>query len=79
MTFPVIAAFTNPMNISANPQSLLWILPLAVAGVVVYKALTIRKIVPALFFKEVFALLAFLIGLLIVITLILFAITWLAT
>ena len=79
MTLPVIASFTRALDVPTNALSLLWILPLAFAGVVVYKALTIQKIVPALFFKEVFALLTFLIGLLIVITLILFAVTLIAT
>jgi hypothetical protein len=79
MTFPVIASFTRALEMPTNALSLLWLLPLALAGVVVYKALTIRKITAVFFLKEVFALLAFLIGLLIIITLILFVITWIAT
>ena len=79
MTFLVIASFTRALEMPTNALSLLWLFPLALAGVVVYKALTIRRITAAFFLKEVFALLAFLIGLLIIITVILFVITWIAT
>ncbi len=79
MTFSVIAAFTRVLDMPTNALSLLWLFPLALAGVVVYKALTIRKLNAVVFLREVFALLAFLIGLLIIITVILFVITWIAT
>jgi len=50
-------------------------LPLAVAGCIDYKAMKLPEIRLGIFLREVFALLAFLIGLLIIIVLALFAVT----
>lgn len=54
---------------------MLWLFPLAVAGVIVYKAMKVSKITPHIFLKEVAALFLFLIGLLIIITLALLVLT----
>jgi len=67
MITSLIASFTAPMDISTTPSSLLWILPLAVAGVIVYKAMKVKTIKPLPFIKETSLLFAFLVGLLIIV------------
>lgn len=49
----VVASFTAPEKIGANPQSMLWLLPLVAAIVVVYKATKVPEIKTANFLKEV--------------------------
>jgi len=56
-----------------------WLFPLAVAGVIVYKAMKIKQITLSRFVKEFAALFLFLIGLLILITLAIYAIALIAT
>jgi hypothetical protein len=75
----ILATFTSPENIGTTPQSVFWLLPLAVAGCVVYKAMKLPEIRLGIFLREVFALLAFLIGLLFIIVLGLFAVTAIST
>ena len=79
MLHEIIAGFTRPINIGTTPQSMLWLFPLAIAGVIVYKAMKLPKITLGFFLKEVAALFLFLIGLLIIITLALFAIVVIVT
>jgi hypothetical protein len=50
--FKVLASFTSPEEIGVNPQSMLWMLPLAAAIAVVYKAIKMSKITPGNFVKE---------------------------
>jgi len=52
-TFLFLATFTAPQTIGTNPQSLLWLLPLAAAVAIVYKATKIKTITAASFIKEV--------------------------
>lgn len=49
----VIATFTVPENISANPQAVFWLLPLMAAIVIVYKATKLPTITAGVFLKEV--------------------------
>ncbi len=49
----VVASFTAPEKIGANPQSMLWLLPLLAAIVVVYKTTKMPEIKTANFLKEV--------------------------
>jgi hypothetical protein len=49
----VMASFTTPEEIGANPQSMLWLLPLVAAIVVVYKATKLPEIRAGNFLKEV--------------------------
>jgi ABC-type Co2+ transport system permease subunit len=49
----VVASFTAPEKIGANPQSMLWLLPLVAAIVVVYKATKLPEIKIGNFLKEV--------------------------
>ena len=48
----VVASFTAPEEIGANPQSMLWLLPLAAAIAVVYKATKLPTITARNFIKE---------------------------
>lgn len=75
----IIASFTHPINIGTTPQSMFWLFPLAVAGVVVYKAMKVRQITFKHFLKQTTALFLFLIGLLIIITLAIYVISLIET
>jgi len=77
--FCLLANFFTPEQIGTNPAQLLWLLPLAVAGVVVYKAIKLPQITIGFFLKEVISLFTFLICLLLLITLAIFVITALMT
>jgi hypothetical protein len=48
----LLASFTAPEDIRMNPQSMLWMLPLAAAIAVVYKATKLHAITPRSFIKE---------------------------
>jgi hypothetical protein len=50
--FKVLASFTSPEEIGVSPQSVLWMLPLAAAIAVVYKAIKMPKITSGKFIKE---------------------------
>ena len=56
MLFLPIATFTAPESIGTSPQSLLWVLPLAAAIAVVYKAVKLPNIVAVNFIRETVAL-----------------------
>jgi len=56
MLFLPIATFTAPESIGTSPQSLLWVLPLAAAIAVVYKAVKLPKITAVNFIRETVAL-----------------------
>ncbi len=56
-----------------------WLFPLAIAGVIVYKAMKVKEITLSHFLKETVALFLFLIGLLILITLAIYTIALIAT
>ena len=75
----LLATFFSPETIGTNPAQLLWLLPLAVAGVIVYKAVKLPQITPALFLKETVILLAFLLSVLLLVTVAIFAATILMT
>ncbi|MCH7556768.1 MAG: hypothetical protein IIB56_04840 [Planctomycetes bacterium] len=48
----VMATFTTPEKIGADPQSMLWLLPLVAAIAIVYKATKLPEIKAANFLKE---------------------------
>ena len=75
----LLTTFSVPQDISTTGTQLLWLMPLAIAGIVVYKAIKLPQISPALFLREVFTLFIFLLGLLLLITIVIFAITYLMT
>lgn len=70
----ILVNFFSPEQIGTTGAQLLWLLPLAAAGVVVYKAIKLPQITAAIFFKEVIALLAFLLCLLLIITIAIFGV-----
>jgi hypothetical protein len=73
----VVASFTAPERIGANPQSMLWLLPLLAAIVVVYKATKVPEIKTANFLKEVAILFGSIIVFMIITALALCALAWL--
>ena len=54
--FLILASFTSPEAIGTNPQSMLWILPLAAAISIVYKTIKVPKITAHSFIKDTFQL-----------------------
>jgi hypothetical protein len=70
-----LATFLSPETIGTNPVQLLWLLPLAVAGVVVYKTIKLPQITTALLIRESIILLAFLLCLLVLVNIGIFAVT----
>ncbi len=54
----ISAAFTTPLEIGTTSSSLLWLLPLAAAISIVYKAVKLPKITAVNFIKEISLLFA---------------------
>ncbi len=79
ITTVIMASFTRPEQIGTNPQSLLWLLPLAAAIVIVYKATKMSKITPAAFIKEAATLFGSIIVFIIIIAAALYGLGWLIT
>jgi len=50
--FLIIATFTHPGTVQTNASSMLWLLPLAAAIAIIYKATKLPTITPANFIKE---------------------------
>jgi len=75
----VVASFTAPEEIGANPQSMLWLLPLVAAIVVVYKATKLPEIKIGNFLKEVAILFGSIVVFMIVTGLALCVLSWLIT
>ncbi len=48
----ILASFTTPEQVGIDPQSMLWLLPLAASIAVVYKATKVRKVEAVSFFRE---------------------------
>ncbi len=77
--FSIMATFTSPENIGTNPQSLLWLLPLAAAIAVVYKATKLSTITAGNFIKEAAVLFGSIVIFIIITALALYALAWLIT
>jgi len=75
----IMASFTRPENISVNPQSMLWLLPLVAAIAIVYKTTKLPKIKAAHFVKEVTILFGSIVVFMIVAALVLYVLAWLIT
>ena len=75
----VMATFTTPEKISANPQSILWLLPLVAAIAIVYKATKLPKIKFANFLKEAVLLSGSIVVFMSITALVLCALAWLIT
>ena len=72
----LMATFTAPQQIRTNPQSMLWLLPLAAAIVVVYKATKLPTITAGVFLKEAATLFGSIVVFIIIIALALYALAW---
>jgi len=77
--FFVIATFTAPEQTGTTPHSMLWLLPLAVAITIAYKATKLPTITAGNFVKKAAASFGFGIVLLIMIALALHVLAWLIT
>jgi hypothetical protein len=75
----IIASFTVPEQIRTNPQSILWLLPLAAAIAVVYKATKLPTITVGVFLKEAAVLFGSIIVFIVITALALYALAWLIT
>jgi hypothetical protein len=76
-TIFVMASFTIPERIGTEPQSMLWLLPLAAAIAVVYKATKLSKITAGNFIKEAALLFGSIVVFIIAVALALYALAWL--
>lgn len=75
----IMASFTAPVEIGANPQSMLWLLPLAAAIAVVYKATKLPAITARSFIKESAILFGSIVVFIIITALALYTVAWLIT
>ena len=73
----VIATFTAPEQIHANPQAMLWLLPLTAAIATVYKATKLPTITTGVFLKEAVILFGSIVAFTVITALALFALVWL--
>jgi hypothetical protein len=72
-----IASLTAPEEIGTTPQSVLWLLPLAAAIAVVYKATKLPKITAVSFLKESAALFGSIVLFVVITALVLHFVAWL--
>jgi len=49
----LLASFTTPIDIPTDPKAMMWMFPLLLAIVIVYKATKLRVIFPKKFIREV--------------------------
>ena len=75
----VIATFTEPEQFGANPETMLWLLPLVAAIAVIYKATKLPVIKAGNFIKEAGILFGSIIVFIIVAALALHGLAWLIT
>ncbi|MFA5252650.1 MAG: hypothetical protein WC454_08725 [Phycisphaerae bacterium] len=73
----MLATFTAPEQIHANPQALFWLLPLSAAIATVYKATKLSNITTDNFLKETVILFGSIVGFSAITALALFALVWL--
>ncbi len=75
----IIASFTAPVEIGTNPQSMLWLLPLAAAIAVVYKATKLPTLTADKFIKETILLSGSIVVFLATTALVIYALAWFFT
>jgi hypothetical protein len=75
----LLASFTTPMHIGTDPASMLWLLPLLVSCVVVYKATKVYRIRPYSFIRESALLFGSILAFIIAIALVLYGVAWVVT
>jgi hypothetical protein len=74
-----IATFGAPEELGANPNSMLWFVPLAASIAVAYKAMKLPTITTTNFIKEVVVLFGSIVAFIIIAALTLYALAWLIT
>ncbi len=74
----LLASFTAPEDIKVNPQSMLWMLPLAAAVAIVYKTTKMSRITARLFIRETVMLFASIAVFIVVTAAVLWFVTYLA-
>ncbi|MFC1676460.1 hypothetical protein ACFL3G_05290 [Planctomycetota bacterium] len=75
----ISASFTAPIQIGTNPQAMLWLLPLAAAIAVVYKATKLPEIKTVTFLKESIILFGSIVVFIAIAAIVLWTITHLVT
>ena len=75
----LLASFTTPMHVDTDPISMLWLLPLVVSIVVVYKATKVHKIRAYPFIRESAVLFGSILVFIVAAALILYAVAWVVT
>jgi len=75
----IMATFTAPEEIGTNSQSMLWLLPLAAAIAIGYKATKLPTITAGNFIKETVVLFGSIIVFMVITALALYALAWIAT
>jgi hypothetical protein len=75
----LLASFTSPMQINTDPASTLWLVPLLITVVVVYKATKVYMIRPYPFVRECAVLLGSILVFIGVAALILYGAGWIVT
>ncbi len=75
----VIATFTTPEQIGTNLSSMLWLLPLAAAIAIAYKAIKLPTIKAGNFIKEAAMLFGSIVVFMAITALALYALAWLIT
>ncbi|MFA5422998.1 MAG: hypothetical protein WC374_04005 [Phycisphaerae bacterium] len=76
--FITLASFTAPYEVKMNPQSMLWMLPLAAAVAIIYKAIKLPRITALNFIKESVILFASIVLFIIATSAALWLVAWLA-
>jgi hypothetical protein len=76
-SFFVIATFTSPEKLGGDPESMLWLLPLAAAIAVIYKVTKLPTIKAGNFIKESAILFGSIVVFIIIAALALHGLTWL--
>lgn len=79
ITGQIMASFTAPVEITTNPQSLLWLIPLIASISIVYKATKLPAITPVNFIKETLLLSGSIFVFMAMTAAVLFGISWLFT
>ncbi len=75
----ILASFTMPEKVGVTPMSMLWLLPLALAIAVVYKATKVRQVRAANFIKESVVLFASIVVFMLITAVVLLGFAWLVT
>ena len=75
----LLGSFTTPMHIDTDPVSMLWLVPLVVSIVVVYKATKVHKIRAYPFIRESAVLFGSILVFIVAAALILYAVAWVVT